>query len=884
KLININIDTIDKLKDLVNKDDLYKISRGYHINLLVKNNVGLKNLFKLVSLCNTKYFYKTPRILRSEIIKYRDGLLLGSSCDDGEVFSLARSKSKEELMEIMSFYDYIEVQPISNYNHLLQMNDFNNALELENHIKRIIDIARDSGKLVVASGDVHHLEERDKVYREIIINQKVPGGGRHPLQRNNITRIPSMHFRTTNEMLEEFSFLDEDIRKEIVIDNTNNVVDMIEDVKVIKDKLYTPKMDNSDKIVRDLVYKGARNMYGDELPALIEKRIERELSGIIGGGFDVIYLISQKLVKKSNDDGYIVGSRGSVGSSLVATFVGITEVNPLPAHYVCKKCKKTIFEIDGKPLSEDYSSGYDLPDRICECGNPMSKEGQDMPFETFLGFNADKVPDIDLNFSSEYQARAHNYTKELFGEGNVFRAGTIGTVASKTAYGFALGYIEENEERIKRERGLGSNVLNLRGAEIERLASGCIGVKRTTGQHPGGIIVVPDYMDVFDFTPYQFPADDINSDWNTTHFDFHAIDNNVLKLDILGHDDPTVLKMLEDLTGVVIDTIPFDDKKVLSLFSSPDALGVSKDAIMCETGTLGIPEFKTKFTIQMLENTRPKTFAELVKISGLSHGTDVWLGNAFDLIKNNICEFKEVIGCRDDVMIYLIQKGLEPSTAFQIMECVRKGKASKEPDKWAKFEAVMKENNVPDWYIDSCFKIKYMFPKAHAVAYVMMGFRVAWFKVYYPIHYYAVYFSIACTDFDIETMIKGYDAIKEKFIELKDKGFEVTNKENSISDTLQLALEMCARGFKFGNIDLYKSDAKNFIVDEDNNTLIPPFMTIDGLGDTVARKIVAEREKGKFISIEDLQKRSKLSTTLIDKMRVMGILEGLPESSQLSLF
>ncbi|MDD3048624.1 MAG: PolC-type DNA polymerase III [Bacilli bacterium] len=874
KLINRNIEKISDLKDIVNKEDICKIGRPYHITLLAKNQIGLKNMFRIVSYANTKYFYKTPRILRSEIEANREGLLIGSGCADGEIFTLARSKSDEEMNTLMQWYDYIEVQPISVMNHLIQLNDFGNIQELKDHVEKIIKIGKDNNKLVVATGDVHHLDKKDKVFREIIINQKVPGGGRHPLNRTEITNIPSKHFMTTNEMLEEFSFLDKDLAFEIVVTNSNLVADMIEKIIVIKDspKPLSPKMDNSDQIVKDLTYSRAHELYGDILPEIVEDRVTKELNGIIGGGFDVIYLIAQKLVKKSNDDGYLVGSRGSVGSSFVAHMMGITEVNALPAHYLCPKCKKSIFEEEGMSLGSMYASGYDLPNKKCSCGTMMKKEGQDMPFATFLGFNADKVPDIDLNFSGEYQAKAHDYTKELFGENFVFRAGTISTVADKTAYGYVKGYMEEKGKMI-------------RPVEVERLALGCTDVKRTTGQHPGGIIVIPNYMDVLDFTPYQYPADDTSSRWFTTHFDYHSMELDLLKLDILGHDDPTILKMLQDLSGINILDIPLDDEGVLELFSSTKSLGITKEDIMCEVGTYGVPEFGTKFVQEMLLETRPKTFAELVKISGLSHGTDVWRGNAQELILNKTCEFKEVIGCRDDIMVYLSYHGLDPKDAFKIMEFVRKGKPSKEPDEWHNtWVPKMIEKNIPAWYIESCFRIKYMFPKAHAVAYVMMGCRVAWFKVHQPINYYCAYLSIRCHDFDIDTMIKGYDAIKEKIIELNNKGYDKTNKEDAILDVLYTSLELTARGFKIGKFDLYKSDATNFIIDEDKLTLIPPFRTIDGLGDVVAKKIIEERAIKPFISIEDLQKRGKASQTIIDKMRVMGLLKDLPESSQLTLF
>ena len=945
KLASQNIETMSQLNKMVNKNEIHKYGRSYHVNILVKNKTGLKNLFKLVSLANTTYLYKTPRILRSEIIKHRDGLLIGSGCYESEVFVEAKSKSDEELTNIINFYDYVEVQPLEVYDHLIQSGDFANSTELLNHVNKIIKVTRDSGKLVVATSDVHHLFRDDKIYREIIVNQKVPGGGRHPLARNNIKNIPSQHFRTTDEMLEDFSFLSDELRHEIVIENPNKIANMVDIIEVIIETggvPFSPRIDKSVETVTDLVYTKASDWYGVPLPYNIEERIAKELygdgiytsiketlerenfvptkleeeafkrlhntilegfdkvkevirenikikekelsdeeveaklkkslGGIIGGGFDVIYLIAQKLVKKSNDDGYLVGSRGSVGSSFVATMMGITEVNPLEAHYRCPNCKHSVFEVDGKKLSIDYSSGFDLPDYNCpKCNTKMLKDGNDMPFATFLGFNADKVPDIDLNFSDLNQADAHEYTKVLFGVDNVYRAGTIGTVADKTAYGYVKGYLEDKG-------------INKRTAEIERLAIGCTGVKRTTGQHPGGIVVIPAYMDVFDFTPFQYPADDPTSAWRTTHFDYHAIDQDVLKLDILGHSDPTQLRLIQDLSGHDILKVPLDDKETMGIFLSPKPLGVTSEEIMCDTGTLGIPEFGTPFTVGLVKDTKPTTFAELIKISGLSHGTDVWLGNAQELIKNNIVPFKEVIGCRDDIMVYLMNKGMKPIRAFKIMEFVRKGKASKDPDTWAEFEKEMREAGIDEWYIDSCRKIKYMFPKAHATAYVMSAFRIAYYKVHYPIYYYASWFSTKATDFDIEVMIKGYDAIKARINEIINKGYDASNKENGILECLRLALEMTARGLRFGNIDLKKSNSMTFGIDEDNKTLIPPFRAIDGLGDVVAKTIVEEREKGEFLSIDDLQKRGKVSSTLIEKMRMMGILDNMDESSQLSLF
>ena len=952
KLDSRNIETMEQLSNIVDSKEMYKYGNTNHINILALNKKGLKNLFKIVSFANTTYLYKTPKIPRSVINEYREGLLIGSGCYESEVFKQASSKSEEELSNIIRFYDYVEVQPPECYSHLVETGDFANEGEVISNINKIINTTIDAGKLIVATGDVHHLTREDKIYREIIVNQKVPGGGRHPLARGGIKNIPSNHFRTTTEMLEDFSFLDEETRKLIVIDNPKKIADMAEIIEVIIETggiPFSPKIDKSVETVTELVFTKASDMYGDPLPYNIEERISTELygdgvfkaveaklkreepnlsedefkkklfanlhstllkgfdevkkvikenlkitdpditdedlektlkknlGGVIGGGFDVIYLIAQKLVKHSNDDGYIVGSRGSVGSSFVATMMGITEVNPLPAHYLCrnKDCKYSEFiNEEGIPYGKDYPSGYDLKDKTCpKCGEPLGKEGQDMPFATFLGFNADKVPDIDLNFSGEYQWKAHEYTKVLFGVDNVYRAGTIGTVAEKTAYGYVRGYFEEH------------GIVGKRSTEIERLAKGCTGVKRTTGQHPGGIVVIPGYMDVFDFTPFQYPADDNTSLWRTTHFDYHAIDQDVLKLDILGHDDPTVLRMLQDLSGIDITTLPMDDKNIFSILTSPKALGVTEDEILCPTGTLGLPELGTRFVIQMLVETKPSTFAELVKISGLSHGTDVWAGNASELIRNNIVPFKDVIGCRDDIMVNLMNWGMKPIRAFKIMEHVRKGKATKDPETWKGMVEEMKVANVPEWYIESCHKIKYMFPKAHACAYVMSAIRIAWFKVYKPLFYYAAFFSIRVDDYDIETMIKGYNAIKTRYEDLLAKGFEVTNKESNIIDSLHVALEATARGIKFAPISLEKSDATRFVVDEEHeNTLIPPFKTIDGLGVTVAKTIVEERDKQPFLSKEDLQKRGKVSKTLTDKMVEMGIVSELPDSNQLSLF
>ena len=874
----MNIETTTKLYDSVNQEELIKFSKPFHMNVLVKNKVGLKNLFKIISYANTKYLYKNsePKLPRKELDTYREGLLFGSGCVNGEIFNAAFTKEDEELAKMMQYYDYIEVQPPECYSYLINSDDsrIRSMADILGHLNKIIRVARDAGVLVCATGDVHHLKKEDKIYRDIIIAQKA-NGKLHPLNRNDITP-PDMHFYTTEEMLEAFSFLDKNLAYEIVVTNPNLIADKCEIVEVIIETggiPFSPKIENSKEIVEEMVYNRAHELYGEELPELIKDRIEQELKGIIGGGFDVIYLIAQKLVKKSNDDGFLVGSRGSVGSSFVATMMGITEVNPLPSHYRCPKCKLSIFKNEqGEDLAIEYGIGFDLPDKLCpNCNTLMQKDGEDMPFATFLGFNADKVPDIDLNFSDLNQAAAHEYTKVLFGVDNVYRAGTIGTVAEKTAFGFVRGYCEKFN-------------ISMRNIEVERIAKGCVGVKRTTGQHPGGIVVIPGYMDVFDFTPYQYPAEDTDANWRTTHFDYHAIDQDVLKLDILGHTDPTQLRMLQDLTGIDVKTIPFDDKETMGIFLSPKPLGVTKEQILNETGTLGVPEFGTPFTIGMLKDTKPTTFSELIKISGLSHGTDVWLGNAQELIKKNIVPFKKVIGCRDDIMVYLIQNGLEPLKAFKIMEFVRKGKASKDPETWAKHVEVMKESNIPDWYIESCHKIKYMFPKAHAAAYVMSAFRIAWFKVHKPAEYYASYFSTRFTDFDLEVMVKGYDAIKQKINEIIAKGYDATNKETSVLETLKLALEATARGFKFGNIDLQKSDSKNYIIADDGITLISPFRTLDGLGDSVAKQIIEARNERPFYCIEDFQTRGKVNQTTLEKLKSLGVLDGMPESAQLSLF
>mgnify|MGYP001248374550 CR=1 FL=1 len=844
----------DELNEKGKNETAYKRGRPFHCTLLVQNNRGLKNLFKILSLANVEYFYRVPRIPRSVLVQNREGLLVGSACAAGEIFEAAMQKPLEELEELAEFYDFLEVMPKAIYAPLLENETIQSERQLEEIIKKIVKLGERVNIPVVATGNVHYLNPEDKIYRKILLHYQA-GASAH-----NRNHLPDAHFRTTDEMLDAFSFLGEEKAKEIVVENPNKIAALIEDVRPFKEKLYTPKIEGAEETIREMSYQRAKEIYGDPLPEIVEQRLEKELNSIIGNGFAVIYLISHKLVKKSVEDGYLVGSRGSVGSSFVATMLEITEVNPLQPHYVCPNCHHSEFFTDGS-----VGSGFDLPDKKCpNCGTMYRKDGHDIPFETFLGFKGDKVPDIDLNFSGEYQPRAHNYTKVLFGEDHVYRAGTIGTVADKTAYGFVKGYEEDHN-------------LNYRSAEVERLAKGLTGVKRTTGQHPGGIIVIPENMEVYDFTPIQYPADDQTAEWRTTHFEYHSIEDNLLKLDILGHDDPTVLRLLQELSGIDPRTIPMDDPEVMKIFSGTEPLGVTPEQILSQTGTLGIPEFGTRFVRQMLEETKPTKFSELLVISGLSHGTDVWLGNAQDLIRDGICTLGEVIGCRDDIMVDLMHYGLEPSLAFKIMESVRKGRGLTE-----EMETAMREHHVPDWYIESCKKIKYMFPKAHAAAYIINAVRIAWFKVHHPLLFYATYFTVRADDFDLETMVRGANSIREKILTINEKGMQATAKERNLVTVLELALEMCERGFSFQRIDLNKSQATEFVIE--GNSLIPPFNTIPGLGDNVARNIVKAREEGEFLSKEDLQMRGKVSKTVMEYLENHGALESLPEQNQLSLF
>ncbi len=843
----------DELNNGVGRGDSYKQARPFHATILAKNQAGLKDLFKLISASNVNYFYRNARIPRSLLIESRENLLIGSACSSGEIFEAMMQKGKEEATERAKFYDYIEVMPKGIYKPLIDRELVKTEADLEEIIQEIVEIGNELDKPVVATGNTHYLNREDAIYREILL-------GSLKINQGKQLHLPEAHFRTTDEMLQDFNFLGADVAKQIVVTNPNLLADAIEETTPIKSELYTPNIEGANDEITKLSYDEAKRLYGEELPEIVEKRLEKELKSIIGNGFAVIYLISQKLVLKSNQDGYLVGSRGSVGSSFVATMTGITEVNPLPPHYRCRNCHYSHFIQDGS-----IGSGYDLEDKACpECGTNLDKDGQDIPFETFLGFYGDKVPDIDLNFSGEYQAKAHAYTKVLFGEDYVFRAGTIGTVADKTAFGYVKGY----------ERDHGKNYSS---AEIDRLAKGCTGVKRTTGQHPGGIIVIPDYMDVYDFTPIQFPADDQSSEWKTTHFDFHSIHDNVLKLDILGHDDPTMIRMLQDLSGIDPVTIPPNDPEVMKIFSGTEVLGVKPEQIFSKTGTLGVPEFGTRFVRQMLEQTKPNTFAELLQISGLSHGTDVYLGNAEVLIRENNIPLADVIGCRDDIMVYLIYHGLEDGLAFNIMESVRKGKGI--PDDW---QAEMREKKIPEWYIQSCLKIKYMFPKAHAAAYVLMALRVAYFKVHDPLLYYAAYFSVRAYDFDLVAMSQGKEAIKVQMKEIMDKGLDASVKEKNLLTVLEIANEMVERGYEFKMVDIYKSDAKDFIIEE--NSLLAPFRAINGLGENVAKQIVIAREEQPFLSKEDLATRGKVSKTIIEYMDENGVLEGLPDENQLSLF
>lgn len=841
----VNDDHCDNLEDLD-----YKAVPSHHCILLVKNLTGLKNLYRLVSESYLRYFFRRPRMPKKLIEQYREGLIIGSACEAGEIYKAVLHNSPN-LLELCEFYDYLEIQPTGNNRFMVRNQIVKDDAELEEVNRRIVELADQIGKPCVATCDVHFMKPRDEIYRRILM----AGQG-----FSDADKQAPLYFRNTEEMLREFQYLGSEKAYEVVVTNTNQIADQIEVIQPVPDGTFPPSLDNAEEDLREMSVNKAKEIYGDPLPGLVEERLEKELNSIIKNGFAVMYMIAQKLVAKSNSDGYLVGSRGSVGSSFVANMSGITEVNSLPAHYICHSCKYSEFITDGS-----YDCGFDMPDKICPvCGKPLRKDGYDIPFETFLGFDGDKAPDIDLNFSGDYQGRAHKYTEELFGEGYVFRAGTIATVADKTAYGFVKKYYE-------------AKGANLRSAELNRITKGCTGVRRTTGQHPGGIMIVPKTKDIYDFTPIQHPADDTSTDIITTHFDYHFLHDSILKLDILGHDDPTVIRMLEDITGVDAKTIVIGEEKTMSLFSSTEALGVKPEDIDSKVGTFAVPEFGTAFVRQMLVDTMPKDFSELIRISGLSHGTDVWLNNAQELIRQGKCTLSEAICCRDDIMIYLIHKGLPPKVSFKIMESVRKGKGLTPEN-----IEMMKEHKVPDWYIESCIKIKYMFPKAHAAAYVMMAFRIAWFKVYYPEAFYAAFFTVRADEFDVETCAMGRDQLKHAMAMIKEKGNDTTAKDEGLMKILEVANEMYARGIEFLPVDLYKSDAKKFLIED--GKLRPPFNALQGLGTSVAEKIVAEREKGIFMSIEDLRNRTRISKTIIELMKKLGCLEGMTETDQLTLF
>ncbi|MFR1385876.1 MAG: PolC-type DNA polymerase III [Anaerotignum sp.] len=854
--------TLDEINVLASRTVNYKKLRAYHAIILVKNYTGLRNLYELVSMAHIDYFFRRPRIPKSKFMQMREGLILGSACEAGELYrALLDGEPKQRIEELVHFYDYLEIQPLGNNKFMIdspRVENIHSMEDIKNMNRKIVELGETYGKPVVATCDVHFIDPDDAAFRKIIMAAE---------GFSDADNQPPLYFRTTDEMLAEFDYLGEEKAREVVITNTNLIADQIEKIKPIPDETFPPKIEGADEQLRQICMDKAHSIYGDPLPPLVQERLETELNSIISNGYAVLYIIAQKLVWKSVADGYLVGSRGSVGSSFAANMAGITEVNSLPPHYVCPNCKYSDFDSElVKSFAMEEASGCDMPDMNCpKCGTLMHKDGHDIPFQTFLGFEGDKEPDIDLNFSGEYQQTAHAYTEELFGVGHVFKAGTIGTLADKTAYGFVKKYFDERE-------------ITAHNAEITRLMNGCTGVKRTTGQHPGGLMVVPSDHNIYEFCPIQRPANDVNSTVTTTHFDYHSISGRLLKLDLLGHDDPTVIRMLYDLTGVKPQTVPRGDPATMSLFESPEALGVTAEDIGCETGTLGIPEFGTKFVRGMLLDTKPKTFADLLRISGLSHGTDVWLGNAQTLIENGTITLKETISTRDSIMIYLINKGVDKKKSFKIMEKVRKGKGLTDED-----IADMKAANVPDWYIESCQKIKYMFPKAHAAAYVMMAFRIAYFKINYPEAYYATYFTVrACDDFDYSCMCKGMDVAKAAMREIHAKGMEATAKDKAKMTVLELIVEFYARGFKFLPIDLYKSDSRKFIVTEEG--LIPPFNSLQGLGTNAAQSIVDGREAGEFHTIEELKERTSLGRSLIDLLKENGVLNGIPETNQLSLF
>lgn len=896
-LVDKMVTNYNQINDLIDDNEAFKYLFPRHITLLVKNKKGLKNFYKIISDSQTTHFYKEPRILKSVLDEYRDGLLVGSSCSNGEIFRLAYEKSYEDVLNAIDYYDYIEIQPLECYRYLIDLSGEDKTSEyIIDAIKKIIMAAKSKNKIIVATGDVHHLSKEDVELRNIYVNVPLPGGGLHPLYDEKIKDIPCQPFLTTSEMLDAFKFLPNEEAYEYVITNTNKIADMIEEYPLFPSKLFVPRDSFLEKYgiplmsqgLRDFSYHKARSIYGENLPKYVEDRLELELNSIIGNGYASVYYISHMLVKKSNDAGYVVGSRGSVGSSFVATMMGITEVNPLIPHYNCPCCHYSAFKFSKQDL-EKYSQdvpedlleelnkvdvGFDLPNKPCpKCGTIMNNEGIDIAFQTFLGFKGDKTPDIDLNFSGEYQERAHLFVREMFGYDYSFRAGTVSSVADKTAYGFVKGYLERRN-KFKRQ------------TEISRIASLIAGTKRTTGQHPGGIVVVPDDIEYTDITPVQYPADDTTATWRTTHYDYHSFESNLLKLDILGHDDPTMIKALMDYVHQnqdefsfdTVEGIPYIDDGVISLFSSKEALHLQgDDGDRHISGTVGVPEFGTNFVRDMLDTIKPSKYADIIKVSGLAHGTNVWLDNAYNLVTgispliDGKLPFKDVIGCRDDIMIFLLKYNLPSFDAFSIMETVRKGYGITEEN-----EKLMRECNVPEWFIDSCKKIKYLFPKAHATAYVIMALRIGWFKVYRPIYYYAVYFSKRAKAFDVETFASGKNGIKNLINQIENKD-DRKNKEEDLLDELKIALEMVLRGFSFKQIDINKSSAVDFVISEDKKSLYLPFSALDALGEAAANTVIEARNAMPFTSIEDVEKRTKLNKTQLAKLKVLGAFGNLPE-------